>query len=130
MAALRGQKTLQALDFWLRNPDDLADELLNVAESERVLPGVDLVGQARSLLAGDEPDLESYPVVRWRFGAFEQLDDVLGLLLSHTLIGIDAGSRQSEIGDSGRPRLRVDSAPAEGPPARSPPTSSAAQNIW
>ncbi|WP_331756512.1 hypothetical protein [Streptomyces microflavus] len=97
VAVLRGQKKLQALDFWLRNPDYLADELLNVAESERVLPGIDPAGQARTLLAGDEPDLESYPMVRWRFGAYEQLDDALGLLLSHALIGVDAVGTPPEI---------------------------------
>lgn len=34
VAVLRGQMLLQALDFWLRNPDYLADELLNRYEAE------------------------------------------------------------------------------------------------
>ncbi|WP_351230131.1 hypothetical protein [Streptomyces sp. NPDC002133] len=96
-AILRGQKKLQALDFWLRNPDYLADELLNFAEAGGSLPGVDPVAQAAALLQGDEPDLESYPMVRWRFGAYEPLDDALGLLLSHGMIGIDAVGKAPEI---------------------------------
>lgn len=42
VAVLRGQKKLQALDFWLRNPDYLADELLNVAEAGRSVSGEQL----------------------------------------------------------------------------------------
>ncbi|MGP3951179.1 hypothetical protein [Streptomyces sp. 7N604] len=97
MAVLRGQKKLQALDFWLRNPDYLADELLNFAAAGQVLPGVNPVARAAALLSGDEPDLESYPMVRWRFGAYEPLDDALGLLLAHGLIGIDAVGTAPEI---------------------------------
>jgi hypothetical protein len=97
VAVLRGQKKLQALDFWLRNPDYLADELLNFAEAGQTLPGVDFVAHATALLEGDEPLLESYPMVRWRFGAYEPLDDALGLLLAHGMIGIDAVGAAPEI---------------------------------
>lgn len=90
VAVLRGQKKLQALDFWLRNPDYLADELLNAAEAGRSVPGVSPVDRAAALLEGDEPDLESYPMIRWRYGAYESLDDALALLVAHGLIGIDA----------------------------------------
>ncbi|MGW1529936.1 hypothetical protein [Streptomyces sp. NPDC002159] len=78
------------MDFWVRNPDYLADELLNAAEAARILPGVSPVDQAAALLDGDEPDLESYPMIRWRYGAYESLDDALALLVAHGLIGIDA----------------------------------------
>jgi len=89
VAVLRGQKRLQALDFWLRNPDYLADELLNQAEDGTAQDASAAVEQAAALLEGDEPDVSRYPMVRWRFGAWESLDDALALLLSHGLIAVE-----------------------------------------
>ncbi|MFE4960683.1 hypothetical protein ACFRCW_43870 [Streptomyces sp. NPDC056653] len=97
VAVLRGQKRLQALDFWLRNPDYLADELLNAAEAGRSLPGASPVDRAAALLDGDEPDLDAYPMIRWRYGAYESLDDALALLVAHGLIGIDAVGTAPDI---------------------------------
>lgn len=96
VAVVRGQKRLQALDFWLRSPDYLADELLNLHEGGG-LAGVDLVERAAGLLEGDEPDLASYPMVRWRFGAFEALDDALALLFSHGMVAIEAVGQPPQV---------------------------------
>lgn len=85
---VRGQKRLQALDFWLRNPDYLADELLNQVEAGKVDDTAWSLERADALLQGDEPEISRYPMVRWRFGAWEALDDALGLLYAHGLIDI------------------------------------------
>ncbi|QWA23220.1 hypothetical protein KJK32_23595 [Streptomyces sp. JCM17656] len=90
VAVVPGQKRLQALDFWLRNPDYLADELLNQIEISDAHDTEWALDQARMLLAGDEPDVSRYPMLRWRFGAWEPLDDALALLLAHGLIRVDA----------------------------------------
>jgi hypothetical protein len=90
VAVIRGQKRLQALDFWLRNPDYLADELLAQVEDGSALDRDWALVQADILLDGDEPDVSRYPMVRWRFGAWEPLDDALALLLSHGLISVEA----------------------------------------
>jgi hypothetical protein len=56
-----GQARLQALDFWMRNPDYFADELLNEVDSGRMDSiGIDL---ALGILDSDEPDLRRYPMV-------------------------------------------------------------------
>ena len=88
MAVLRGQKRLQALDFWLRNPDYLADELLTQIEGGAAPDPDAALTQAVALLSGDEPDVSCYPMVRWRFGAWEPLDNALGLLVAHGLLAI------------------------------------------
>ncbi|MER7757683.1 hypothetical protein [Kitasatospora sp. NPDC097643] len=90
VAVVRGQKRLQALDFWLRNPDYLADELLNQLESGTMPDADTALGRARALLEGDEPDMSRYPMLRWRYGAWEALDDALSLLASHGLIAVAA----------------------------------------
>lgn len=88
IAVIRGQKRLQALDFWLRNPDYLADELLNQVEAGKIDDAEWALERAEALLQGDEPEISRYPMVRWRFGAWEALDDALGLLYAHGLIDI------------------------------------------
>ncbi|WP_159068821.1 hypothetical protein [Nocardiopsis alba] len=90
VSVIKGQKRLQALDFWLRNPDYLADELLTQIESGITDDPTAALSQARSLLHGNEPDISRYPMVRWRFGAWEALDDALSLLVSHGLAVVKA----------------------------------------
>jgi hypothetical protein len=110
VALISGQKRLQALDFWLRNPDYLADDLLNQVESGSVADPAWALDQTGALLEGDEPEISRYPMVRWRFGAWEALDDALSLLFAHGLIDVVAAAV------AGRPR-RPRTAP---PPDRRP----------
>ncbi|WP_329612519.1 hypothetical protein OG244_03765 [Streptomyces brevispora] len=90
VAVIFGQKRLQALDFWLRNPDYLADELLNQIENGSIADSAWALDQAGALLEGDEPEISRYPMVRWRFGAWEALDDALSLLFAHGLVDVVA----------------------------------------
>lgn len=85
VAVLRSEGRLQKLDFWLRNPDYLADELLNDFErsGERVL--IDLVGQ---ILDSEEPEILSIPMLRYLFGAYEALDRALSVLVAPRLLVI------------------------------------------
>jgi hypothetical protein len=71
------------MDFWLRNPDYLADELVSMVEAGTVDPSHLIT--ARSLLDDPEPDLRWYPMPRWFFGAYEQLDDAFSLLETYDL---------------------------------------------
>jgi hypothetical protein len=79
VAVLRGQMLLQALDFWLRNPDYLADELLKRYEAEGDLDDLTRAGE---ILDSDEPEVRSYPMLRYLFGAYEPLDEALSVLRS------------------------------------------------
>ncbi|MEV4835922.1 hypothetical protein AB0K05_15455 [Nonomuraea sp. NPDC049486] len=77
------QVRLQKLDFWVRNPDYLANELLNDYEADPESPG--LVDEAERILTSEEPDLRRFPMLRHRFGAFEQLDNALSVLVEKGL---------------------------------------------
>jgi len=82
---LRSQTRLQALDFWMRNPDYLADELLDEYEAGKRPDAVEIV---REIFANQEPDLRRLPMARYLFGAYEPLDDALALLVAGGLIQV------------------------------------------
>jgi hypothetical protein len=83
VAVIRAELRLQALDFWLRNPDYLAGELLRKIEAgqlpETYLPTVE------ELLESPEPDLHWYPMPRWHHGAYEAIDDAFSVLSAYGL---------------------------------------------
>lgn len=78
-----GESRLQALDFWVRYPDYLADEILSQYEHDG---DVDLLVQARAIFADEEPNLRKLPMLRRYFGAYEPLDTSLGILKSRGLV--------------------------------------------
>ncbi|WP_232344419.1 hypothetical protein [Actinoplanes awajinensis] len=83
VAVLESQVLLQKLDFWVRNPDFLADELLNDYEQGGDAELLELAG---SILESDEPEVRRYPMMRFLFGAYEPLDDALAVLRSAHLV--------------------------------------------
>ena len=80
----RSELRLQATDFWLRNPDYLADELITMVESAEIAEQYLTV--ARTLLEDPEPDLRYYPMPKWLHGAYEPLDDAFSLLETYGLV--------------------------------------------
>ncbi|KIV64833.1 hypothetical protein SZ54_3084 [Rhizobium sp. UR51a] len=72
-----GETRLQALDFWVRYPDYLADELL-----AQYLESFDstLLDAARTIFDDNEPSEKAIPMLRRYFGAYEPLDTVLSIL--------------------------------------------------
>lgn len=72
-----GETRLQALDFWVRYPDYLADEL--VAQYEET-GDTGLLDVARAIFDDNEPSERSIPMLRRYFGAYEPLDTVLTML--------------------------------------------------
>lgn len=83
VGVVRTQVRLQKLDFWLRNPDYLADELLSEYETSSEAFLLDLAG---SILDSEEPEIRAYPMLRHHFGAYEPLDDALAVLRSAGLV--------------------------------------------
>jgi hypothetical protein len=77
VGVVRTQTLLQKLDFWLRYPDYLADELLTDYESsgEPVLLEI-----ASEILDSEEPELRVIPMLRYKFGAYEPLDMPMSVL--------------------------------------------------
>ncbi|WP_143074591.1 hypothetical protein [Methylobacterium sp. ap11] len=89
----RGETKVQALDFWVRYPDYLADELLSLYELTSDRQHLDT---ADRIFADEEPDLRRVPMLRRYFGAYEPLDMVLSILKSRGLVL--PRSRQMERG--------------------------------
>ncbi|WP_208722318.1 hypothetical protein [Amycolatopsis thermoflava] len=99
---VEGQLRLQKLDFWLRNPDFLADELLNDYERSGEPRLLDLAAQ---ILDSEEPEVRRYPMLRHHFGAYEPLDDGLAVLRSPGLV---VRRRRGRIGrTASSPTLRT-----------------------
>jgi len=96
VAILRGEAKLHAYDFWIRNPDYLAEELLDLFVATNNQRFLDEVGD---IFASEEPDIRRIPMIRYRFGAYERLDDTLALLKSRdlvTIVGTKTADRVAE----------------------------------
>lgn len=90
VGVLHAQSRLQALDFWVRYPDYLANELINEFEATGDRADLDL---ARRILDDREPDLRRVPMVRFHFGAYEPIHNAISILRSRDLV------RQHKEGD-------------------------------
>jgi hypothetical protein len=78
VSVISSERKLQALHFWMRNPDYLAYEILCGVESHTL--DYTWLEKAEALLVGDEPELRRYPMLRHRFGAYEPIDDSFSYL--------------------------------------------------
>jgi hypothetical protein len=83
VGVLRTQVMLQKLDFWLRNPDYFANMLLDRFEEGG---DVALLDEAERILMSEEPEVRRYPMLRYRFGAYEPLDSALSVLAGASLV--------------------------------------------
>ena len=90
---------LQAIDFWIRNPDYLAHELLDQYEASG-FSNKNLLGQAEEVMSGDEPELRRLGMLRYLFGAYEALDDAMATLTSLGLTLLLRKYRTSGIAQS------------------------------
>lgn len=87
VAVIRAELRLQALDFWLRNPDYLAGQLLAMVEAGE-LPNGEYLTVVEHLLSSPEPDLHWYPMPRWHYGAYEAIDDAFSVLSTYGLASV------------------------------------------
>ncbi len=84
VAELRAESRLHALDFWLRNPDYLAHELLTqYRDGDR--QDCALLQAAREVLNDGEVDVRTFPMLRYLFGAYEEIDEAFSLLGAYDL---------------------------------------------
>ena len=99
---VRATSRMTKLDFWLRNPDYLANELLNDVDAGTAEPVVYLK-HAERMLAGAAPTLHLYPMQRYMYGAWELPDNAMALLKSHGLVNQRRVS-EPDADNSGRAR--------------------------
>lgn len=79
VAVIKAEKRLQALDFWVRSPDYLAAELIQLHDKH---PDEGFLNEAYKVMQGDEPDIRRMQMMRFLFGAWEQIDDSMSQLIS------------------------------------------------
>jgi hypothetical protein len=83
-----------AMDFWVRYPDFFAHELLNKYEETQQRRYLDL---ANKIFDDNETDLRTIPMIRYRFGAFEDLTETISLLKTKGLIYEDGQKSNGQI---------------------------------
>ncbi|WP_376094054.1 hypothetical protein ACE7GA_00375 [Roseomonas sp. CCTCC AB2023176] len=83
VSIFRGETRLNALMFWLRNPDYLAWEFLDIHERTKKPAPLLFV---RRMVQDEEPILRRDAMLKWRFGAYEPVDDELAILASVGLV--------------------------------------------
>lgn len=96
VAVIESEVKVQKLHFWMRNPDYLAAEILRRVEAKDLDRG--WLDTVEELIESDEPDLRRYPMLRFRFGAFEPIDDAFAVLVAAGL----ARTVRSSVGSGQR----------------------------
>jgi hypothetical protein len=89
-----GKTKLHAMDFWVRYPDYLAYQLLNKYEAENQ---EGYLTKAKEILRNEEPDIRSIPMIRYRYGAYDNINEPLSILLSKGLIVTDGEKSNGKI---------------------------------
>jgi len=92
VSIFEGKAKLHAMDFWVRYPDFLAYELLNKYEETQEKRFLEI---AKNIFKEQEPDLRNIPMIRFRFGAYDDLNESLSILLSKGLI-VQKGTKTKE----------------------------------
>lgn len=101
---IRATSRLAKLDFWVRNPDYLANELLTDVEAGTIDPTAGLAHAAR-MLTGSAPLLHLYPMQRYKYGAWELPDNAFAVL---KYLGLADQKRVQGLGGDGAARARRD----------------------
>jgi hypothetical protein len=83
VGVFRGEKRAMAIDFLVRYPDYLADALLDLHQQS---PDPTLLAAAKSIFETEEPAVRTVAMIRWRRGAFENIDTALAILTSRGLV--------------------------------------------
>ena len=85
------------MDFWVRYPDYLAYELINIFESTQ---DTSYLISAEAIFNSHEPDLRRIPMIRYRWGAYDRIDDTLSILLAKGLVHQDGTRGKAGIQES------------------------------
>lgn len=86
---------LQKLDFWVRNPDHLCYSLLELAETD-MPKSIEIKSIVKKIFNDNEPVLRRDEMEKFRFGAYEDLSNVISFLDGMNLIRFDS-KRTSDL---------------------------------
>lgn len=83
---------IQKIDFLLRNPDYLAYELLLIAKNDNNKKS-EIKTHVKTILENNEPTLKRLDMERFFYGAYEDIDDIIGFLSGIGFIEFDSRKR-------------------------------------
>lgn len=83
---LTSEIKIQKVDFLLRNPDYFAFELLNLAATANTQDQTEIKEIVKEIFQNREPVLRKLDMEKFFFGAYEDIDDVIGFLKGIGLI--------------------------------------------
>lgn len=89
----RSEVKIQKIDFLIRYPSYLCYELMRLYEETGHPSYDDLKGIIKTIFDNREPELRTDEMKRFLYGAYEELDDVIGFLKAFGLV--DVSSRKS-----------------------------------
>ncbi|MDP9983605.1 hypothetical protein J2W14_003026 [Pseudarthrobacter oxydans] len=98
MSKVASLTRLEKLDFWLRNPDYLAIDLMTDYE-DGLLIFDEVQPHVQRMLSGGAPSLHRYPMSRYLYGAYDRVDNALSILKTYGQI---AHRRNGESGGKTR----------------------------
>ncbi|PLR99044.1 hypothetical protein [Bacillus sp. T33-2] len=85
----KSEVKIQKIDFLIRYPDYLANELLNLIEEKEV--GKEKIKQhVKDIFSSEEPELRREDMLRYFFGAYEELDYIISFLVSFGFIKFES----------------------------------------
>lgn len=83
---------IQAIDFFIRNPDYLAFELLTIAASDSE-KSKEIKGIVRTIYRSEEPVIRRIEMEKFFYGAYEDIDDIIAFLSSRNLLKYESKLR-------------------------------------
>lgn len=83
MKVFRAEKRLMAMDFLVRYPDYFADAMLDLYEET---DEHELLEAVQRIFLDDEPSIRLVQMVRWRHGAYQNVEDALAMLSYYGLV--------------------------------------------
>lgn len=89
---LYGEIKIQAIDFFLRNPDYLAFELLNIASKEATKSS-EIKKIVKKIYHSSEPEIRRVEMEKFFYGAYEDIDDIIAFLCSTGLLKYESKMR-------------------------------------
>lgn len=86
---------IQKIDFLLRYPSYLCFELLRLHQETGVPSGADVQRIVSTIFANGEPELRTDEMKRFFYGAYQDLDDIIGFL---KLVGLVEFRKRTSLG--------------------------------
>jgi len=87
-----GEIKIQAIDFFVRNPDYLALHLLSLAESGEK-DATTIKSIVKKIYRDNEPEIRRIEMEKFFYGAYEDIDDIIAFLVSRGLLKYESKLR-------------------------------------